>query len=805
MIWNYLKIAWRNLRKDKTYTGLNIFGLSVAFGAAILLCIFALFQLSFDRFHENADRIYMAYATEQTKNGPNVSTSKPEPFAKTLQEEVPGIEKITRYNGGPVLVGQDEKQFNLQSAFVDPEFFSIFSFPVKDGNPMPVNETSEVALTEKTAKKLFGQKEALNQTVYVLIDGKEEPFTVTSILEDIPEESSLDFDIALNFKSQSDFAYGRNEGNWSHSNHEVYLQLAEGISPDQYEASTRNFTSKYFTEFIEGAKRDGVQPDANGTYLQERLISLKDIHFASPNGGLAEANRTYAYLVLAVAFMILFIASVNFINMNIAKSSQRLGEIGVRKTMGAKKTQLFFQFWGESLLIFIAALLLGFLIAKGLLKPFQTLFNTEASFANVINPVTVIGSLIALLIITFIAGGYPAYLVSKLGTINALKGKMDLSGKNRIRNILIVVQFGLAILLISCTFVLQDQIRFLRSKDLGFNKEQVLSFPLNGKKEPHRAMELLRNNLRDTPGIVSVSAANNNLGMGKDGSRYTSVITFDHKEEGQRTNIVMVDYDFTETVGVEMMEGRAFSREFGNDSLTVLINEAMAESLKEENVVGTKLQIEDSTAYSVIGVVKNFNFQSLDKEVEPLTLFLKPQWNLRYAYVKVAPSHLLEAYDQVKLAWSKVEPQAEFMGSFLNENIDRTLRRERTMATLITSGSILAIILSCTGLFAMSLLVVSQRRKEIGIRKVVGASVSNITYMLTLDFLKLVAVAFIIAGPLAWWLTGKWIENYPYRIELNVWLFIAAGGIAGFIALLTVSYHALRAATSNPVKSLKTE
>lgn len=805
MIRNYFKIAWRSLWKEKTYTFLNIFGLSVAFGVAILLAVYALFELSYNKFHENADSIYQVYRTEYTPKGPQAGIAQPLPFAEALQDEVPGVKNITRFNGGSVLASIGKNQVHLQSAFVDPEFFSIFTFPVKKGDQNPVTGKSEVALSEKAAKTLFGTKEALGKLVNIFIDEHEVPFTVTTIVEDIPVESNISFDIALNFQSQPYHAYERNIGRWDNSNHEVYLQLGKGISPLQFENSTQDFTKLHYQNDITNAKRDGAKPNQNGQYIQQRLLPVKDLNFVEIENGMAVPSRIYPYLILSIAFLILFIASVNFINMNIAKSSRRLREIGMRKTLGANKSQLFFQFWGESIIIFIGALIIGLLVSNLLLEPFQTLFNTKATFSHIISSINIIGFIITLIVITLIAGGYPALLLSKIGTLKALKGKIQVNGGNRLRNVLIVVQFSIAILLISGTLVLWNQLEFMRNKDLGFNKEQVIAFPLNGKLEDFRAMELLRNNLQNKPEVISISASNNILGIGKDHSTTTSVTGFEYKGRVVKTNILIVDKDYSETVDLKIVQGRSFDSSRASDSLSVLINEAMAKELSEKEPLTARLDIAEDQQFSVIGVIKDFNFQSLDKEVEPLTIFLNPNWNLRYAYVKVSPQNLSNSFNDVKTVWNKIEPNAEFLGSFLDENIDRTLEKERNMTTMITAGSIIAVILSCVGLFAISLLVVSHRRKEIGIRKVVGASVGKITVMLTTDFLKLVFIAFLIATPIAWYFSSQWLQDYPYRMDLSLWIFAAAGIIALLIAVLTISFRTIRAAMQNPVKSLRTE
>jgi hypothetical protein len=491
--------------------------------------------------------------------------------------------------------------------------------------------------------------------------------------------------------------------------------------------------------------------------------------------------------------------------MSIGTSVQRLREIGMRKTLGAAKAQLFFQFWGESLTVFLFSVALGCLLSNYLLESFKTLFRIQASFAEVVTPTVLIGFVLTVLVITLLAGGYPALLLSKLGTLQSLKGKIDTSGRHRLRNTLIVIQFAIAVLLISSTLVFRSQLRFLQDKDLGFNKEQVIAFPLNGKKDGRLAMQLLRNELQEKPGILGVSASDNILGLGKDGSSYGSVLTFEHKGRTVATNMLVVDYDYPETLDMKLAAGRSFKRRYGTDSLTVLVNEAMAKELGDADPLTGYILFDDSVRHNVIGVVKDYHFQGFDKKIEPITFFLKNDWELRNAYVKVSPQNLAQSMELVKAAWKRVEPGAEFLGSFLDENIERTLRQEKVLTSIITSGAVIAIVLSCVGLFAISLLVVAQRTKEIGIRKVVGASAAAITILLSKDFLNLVAIALVIALPFSWLLVSKWLQGYAYRVPLTPWFFVIASVLAIVIAFVTISAQTIRAALASPVKSLRTE
>ncbi len=805
MIRNYFKIAFRNLRKNGIFTSFNVIGLTLAFGVALLLAIYAVFELSFDHFHEYSDQLYMVYSEESTPNGIEANISKSEPFSTSLQKEITGVEKITRYNGSSVLLSHKDKELRMFGAYVDPDFFEMFSFPIIQGDTQnPITSESSVAITEIAAKRIFGSKNPIGETVTILRDEKQIPYTVSAIIEDFPDTSSIGFDIVLNFKSQGQHAYNRTVGRWDIENHEVYMKLSKAITPEGFENSTADFTKLHYKDGIEDAKRDGVQPNANGDYIQIKLLSFPDIRFASFNQGPVHVNRKTPYIVIGIAILILFIACVNFVNMSIAKSDQRLREIGMRKTLGANKKQLFFQFWGESVLVFMVSTFLGIVTTFLLLPHFKVLFGTKATFTALLNPFSILLLSIIIVGVTLIAGGYPAVLMSRLNTLQSLKGKLNLNGKNYLRNSLIVAQFGIAIILICGTLVVWKQVQFMRTKDLGYNKDQVIAFPLNGKLNDQQALQLLRNELKDKTNILSVSASNNILGLGKDGSRSTSALGFDYKGSGIETHMLVVDSDYIETLDLQLIKGRSFRKNLASDSLSIIINESMAEQLKEDEILNSQLNIDDKF-FSIVGVIKDFNFQDLDRNIAPLSLFALPNWNLRNVYVKVAPQELEASFAIVKEAWASIEPNAEFQASFLNENIDRTLRRERNMISLISSGSLLAIILSSIGLFAMSLLIVAQRRKEIGIRKIVGASITRITIMLSTEFLKLVLIAFCIATPIAWYASSQWLQNYTYRINLNFWIFLIAGSITILIALATISIRTIKAAIQNPAKSLKTE
>jgi putative ABC transport system permease protein len=801
----YFKLAWRNLWKQKAFTALNIFGLTVAFATAILLGLAALFDLSFDTFHVNKKDLYQVYKSVQKAEGTVIGTPNSIPFTPALKAEVAGIKHITRYANNAFNIRYNEKELRLGANFVDADFLQMFTFPILKGNTVPLNSENQIVLTEYAVKKVFGKEDPIGKVLQLKMSDEWRPFTVAAIVADMPEASTLKFDILMRFENLE--RYKKDMERWDSENHDVFMQLENNVAPTQFERSTTAFTALHYKQSIADAIRDGAKPDANGQYKQIKLLPFTDLNFTQFDKSEAKVSRTYQYMILTLSFLILFIACVNFINMSIGLSANRLREIGMRKTLGAENGQLFFQFWGESVMVFGVSAAAGLGLAYLALPEFKRLFKSQTSFDLLQNPLILMGFIGIFFLITLLAGGYPATLLSKIGTLQSLKGKLENSSNNRLRNGLIVVQFSIAILLISSTLVIWSQLQFMRTQPTGFNKEQVIAFPLGGAVNERLAMQRLRNALQDKPSIVSISASNNILGRGKDGSGYMSKTGFEYKGREVVTNMLSVDHDYVETLDLQMVAGRSFNRQFQGDSMSVVINESMLKLLNEKgDPLSISVDLEgDSTLFRVIGVVKDYHFEDLRKKIEPLSYIMQDGWRLHVAYVKVAPQNLAQSFDLVKNAWHTIDPTTDFQGSFLNENIDRQYRREKTLTTLITYGSVVAITLSCLGLFAVALLVVSKRRKEIGVRKVVGASVSSLTFLLSKDFLKLVGIALVIATPIAYWLMDKWLQDYAYRITLSWWFFALAGLIAVAIAFLTVSFQTVKAALMNPVKSLRTE
>ncbi|HEU4903440.1 MAG TPA: ABC transporter permease [Flavisolibacter sp.] len=807
MFRNYLKIAWRNLGKHKGDTAINLIGLCVAFTAALLLFLSVYFEFSFDNFHRNGSQIYHLYTRVFRKDGANSNTAIPIPMAPTLKETYPEIQYASRYISTNGNVRYMEKQLIQNLRLTDPEFFRMFSFPFAEGSAQTaLADLNSLVMTKKSAEALFGKNEkAVGKIVQIKIGDEWKPFTVTAIAENLPENSSISFDMAARFENAP--IYADNKTEWENWNHSAYVQLKEGASPDALVKKTGSFFSQYFAEDIQNLKRDGVKPGPDGSYIQLGLLPLSRMH-TEPDLLLEGGNvsRTYLYLLLAIGGFILLIACINFINLTIGRSFTRSHEIGLRKTLGALRWQVVMQLWMEALLICFFALVVSGLLSYLILPPYKQLFHLSVQRDVLFSPSIWLGVLAGFLVITLIAGGYPAWLIARVNIISILKGKFSIARSQGIRNTLIVVQFSITVLLLICTFISWQQIQYLRSKPLGYNRDQVISVPIEGDQDPNLVLERLREKLSGYATVQSISGIYNNLGRGTDGSTRTSNIGFDYKNRGISSGWVGVSYDFVKTLDLQLVAGRDFSRDFPTDSNALLINEAMAKQLEEKNVVGLQLPVHDSaTPMTVIGVVKDFNYESLHNKIRPMSFVIERPFGVHYALIKVAPVNLPASMALVKNTWRQILPNGEFKGSFLDENIDRQYRKEEKMGQMFISGAIIAIVLSCMGLLAMVILIVTQKIKEIGIRKVLGASVANIVFLVSKEFFWLVAIAIIIASPLAWFGMQKWLDNFAYRINIDWWVFVLAGLLAFVVALCTISIQAIKAATANPVKSLRTE
>lgn len=803
MFQNYLKIAFRNLWKNKPYLFINLLGLSVAFGVSMLLIITAYDLLTFDDFHIQNRPVYRVYEKVIRPEGVEYGNSMPLPMTPALKADMPEIKHIARILDGNAQMLKDGKLINQGMVYTDPDYFKVFGFKMLKGNPQTaLSELSNVVLREDVAEKLFGSEDPIGKTVTLNYGAQNHSYIVSGILEKGPTNQSIENDILVRIENYSDYADQKDR--WDASQHQLYLTLHDKVAYETFERKLKAFTKKYELGAIKQLIKEGAKPDERGEVLSTRIMLLSDVNFDNNVGGRRAINRLYPIMLLVIAAVILLIATINFINLSIAKSFARAKEVGMRKALGALKSQVIGQFWGEALLICILSFGLGVLLAYLLLPQYNAIFRSTLSLSALAQPVIVVALGSAFGLVALLAGGYPAWAVARFNTIEVLKGKVKVSSRSGgIRNTLIVFQFTMSVLLIACTIIVWTQMQYLRNKPLGFDVAQVYSVPVGSEVDGRKMLQFFRTRLANQPRILSMTGSDINLGRGKDGSGAKSVLGFEMGGRSIQTNMRTGDYEYIKTLDLQLIAGRDFSPAYATDTTqAVIINETMAKQLNVKDPIGVTLNTDNNP--KVIGVVKDYHFESLHRGIESLTLFMKG-FGINYIFVKIAPEQMDQTIAILEKTYNEIAPKSEFQGSFLDENLQNQYQKEQRLSKMFFSGATLAIILSCLGLFAIALMVIGQRTKEIGIRKALGASVLSITTLLSKDFLKLVLVAIVLASPVAWWAMNQWLTDFAYRTPIYWWVFVVTAILAIVIAVLTVSFQAIRAALMNPTKSLRSE
>lgn len=808
MFKNYFKTALRNLWKHKTYTSINVFGLSLAFICSILLFINVSFELSFDDFYTDRDKIFKVY---KQANNPSrkreQSSSMAFPVATTLKEEIPQVQATTRFLWGGQGAEYKNKKLDIQVNLVDKGFFDVFSFPIIQGNKNnPLSDLGNVVVSEASAEKIFNKEDPIGKLIKVKVYGEWKEFLVSAVVKNFPNNSSITYGILIRSELHPD--YNEQKNNWNASSHDVYIKLTNNGTKEFVEKECRNILRKYDATDSTYAKNAGYLKDENGDYQSLHLLPLSEFHFNKNVGvGNKVISKTYLYSILLISIFILLIASFNFINLNVARSFTRAKEVGIRKCLGATKRQILLQIWGESFIVCVMALLIGILGSTLLFPLFNKLFGANLTLSFFYKPSSILFMIISTIVVSVLAGGYPAHIISKLNTVSILKGGVSLKKSGIFRNTLIVLQFGIACFLMACTLIAYNQFEFMRTMPLGFTKEAVISVPLSNSQQGRATLTKFRNMLSTNPSVLSITGSDINIGMGKDGSISKTTSGFGYNEKSISTNLMTVDYDFLKTLGIKLKIGRDFSREFGTDSISsVIVTESVAKQFEVKEALGLSFSM-DSTQpnINIIGIIPDFHLYSLHEEAAPLSMFLSNYSSISYVFIKTTSSNSKQIMEQVEKVYKQCEPGKEFKGSFLDENTNNWYKKEEQLSLLLFISSIIAIILSCLGLFALALLMIQQRTKEIGVRKVLGASITSINLLLMKEFVKLILVSIIVASPLAWWIMNKWLQDFPYKIEITIGLFILIGLVAIIISVLTIGYQAIKAASTNPVKSLRTD
>ncbi len=809
MFRNYLKIAFRNLWKSKGYAAINVVGLAVAFCICVFLFLTAYLQLTYDSFHEDGDRIFQTYFFSNDPEKPVSKGVMPFPLAPALKADYPELEAVTQVMiGRKSLVEANGKYFDKLINFTDPDFLTVFSFPLLAGNQkMALRGLGSVVISENMAKDVFGTVNPMGKRLRIGSNGNQKDYVVTGIVSNAPDNSSIRYDALVRIETAPN--YQSSKDNWGDNSLAVYVKLPLHTDRAVFEGRLKSFARKYFQNSIDELNKKQAKPDQRGDLFAVRLQKLSDVHFNLEISDGKGAPIAMIYVLLGMAFFILLIACINFINLSIARSFTRAREVGVRKSLGALKSSLFVQIWSESALICCVGFAAGSVLTYLLLPQFNATFGAKLNLAYALQPgfIAFIAGIIAL--VTVVAGGYPAWQMAQFNTLDVLKGKVTAKRPGFLRNSLIITQFTLSCLLTCCTVIAFQQVDHLRQSPLGFDKEQVISIPVGNQVDGRQVLGRLRNKLAGDPTILSITGSGVNLGRGKDrvSSRTTMGFSFNGKQIS--TDLLQVDYDYLKTLRIKPIAGRDFDRAYASDSLNrVIITQSMANMIGEKNPVGKLLGDDDDTTGTrsqIIGVVPDFQLYSVADEARPITIHLSNTEPILYVFVRRSPQSLAGSMDKLKQVWKEVAPQSEFMGSFLDENVAAWYQNEEQLSQIFGLASGVAILLSCIGLFAIALLVIEQRTKEIGIRKVMGASVPGVVLLLSRDFVQLVLIALAIAIPLAWFGMQKWLENYAYRIEISGWVFVGVGLTAILIALASVSFQTIKAALMNPVKSLRSE
>lgn len=797
MFRNYFKTATRNLIRNKTYSLINISGIAIGLTAFWLITLYVADELSYDRYHKNADRIFRVAQHTRWDGGDIHQASTSAPFAAALKAEYPEIKEATRIlpEGGGIITYKDKKIEAGDIFFADNNLFTVFTYPFIAGDiKTSLSKPESIVLTESLARKLFGDpQKALNQTILF-----ENNFgnTVTGIIKDVPENSHLRFSALRSLPAQF-------SGDWQNFNSYTYLLLAEGVNYKGLEAKLPQLAAKTIQKIM------GVDE-----YRME-LQPLTSIHLHSDLQVELSANSSSkrVYIFLAIAVLILMIAIINYMNLSTARSSTRIREVGVRKVLGSGRNHLMYLFITEAMLLTCIAAFIAYFLVNAFLPFFNTLANKNLVIWRFGTFYTVL-TLISFALLTGISSGiYPALFLSRFKTIPSLKGQLgNQSNSILFRKSLVVFQFVVTVVMITGSLVIYQQLKYVANKDLGFNKDQVLTFHIHDQSVRSQ-VAAIKNQLLQSPLIQNVAVAGNPIGNNDIG---TQGFTFEKEDGSFSTSTklaeeLLVDADYIPTLDMKLQQGRNFSTSMEGDKYgAALVNETLMKELGWKNAIGKRVRFKfgkgETGERTIIGVVKDFHTFSLQHKIEPMVLMIPPITSMEdNLYVKIDRDKTAEALSFIEKVYKQFDKANPVSFRFLDQNFAQQYATEQKQEQLSLIFTVLAVFIACLGLLGLVGFTAQQRVKEIGIRKILGATIASITLMLTKDFIKLVCLAILIATPIAWFGMNKWLEDFVYRIHIGWQVFLASGLIAVFIAAGVVCIQAIKAAIVNPVKSLRTE
>ncbi|MFL5739267.1 MAG: FtsX-like permease family protein [Flavisolibacter sp.] len=816
MFKSYLTIAWRNLMKNKLFSFINIFGLATGFTCCMLISLYIFQETHYDIYHKNINRLYQL-GTTFIKDGKGDRTpNTPAPMAAAMQQEYPEIEKTTRLMGlfaeDKTLLqykpdnGTSKSFYETRGFMADSTFFNLFTYDFIEGDPLTcLNRPNTVVLNEDIARKFFGNSPALNKILHISSNSNgDTDFVVTGVFRPMKKPSQIDAHFFLSLRGGNIEQFMRHQTDMVGNNmfHTFFL-LKPGADANKLEAKFPAFVDKYLGKPLQFA----------GFQKKQFLIPVRDLHLhagmdvdITPVG-----STTYLYILASIALFALLIACINFMNLSTARSSKRSTEVGIRKVLGAQRNSLMQQFLGESLLLSFAALVIGLVLSKLLLPGFSYMSGRELSFDFSEHWPLAVGFFLLSILTGFVAGSYPAFYLSSFQPVRVLKGKFTGSfSAVALRKGLVVFQFVISVVLIIASVIISKQMTYMRSTDLAFAKDQQIIIPLRSGASKN-IYKPLKNELRNNPYVQQVGAS-----MFYPGILNPSDMGLRRQEQpSQEAKLVhtnVVDESGIQTLGIKLIAGRLFSEEFpGDTNNRMVLNESAIKQIgftSAESAVGANVYFDwrgQTYSYTIIGVTNDFHFQDLHVPIAPYGFFLNNVPSYNYLIVHAKSSNVAPLLSQIESKWKLLNPNEPFEYSFLDEDFAKNYEAENRLSAMVRFFTIIAILISCLGLFGLATFSAEQRTKEIGIRKVLGASVSSIVSLLSKDFLKLVGIAILLASPIGWYVMNKWLQDFAYRIPIGWEMFGVAAFLALLIAFLTIGFQAVRTANSNPVKSLRTE
>jgi putative ABC transport system permease protein len=815
MIKNYLKIAWRNLKKNKVFSFINVFGLAIGLTCCMLIALYLHNELSYDSYHRNASSIYQLGTTFVKEGKEDRTANTPAPMARAMQMDFPEIEKGTRllkmFADDRTLFQYTEPGGSVRSFFetkgfvADSTFFQVLTYKFKEGDPATaLMNPNSVVLNEVTANKIFGRESPINKTLFIssstIGDGT---YKVTGVFTDPPNPSHIDAGFILSAGSASSNGFFAQNSLATNNMFYTYFLLKPGADAKKLEAK--------FPAFID--KHAGADLKAMGFYKKQFLTAVKDVHlYANTSSNVSPSGSvTYLYILGSIALFTLLIACINFMNLSTARSSKRAAEVGVRKVLGAEKSSLIRQFMGESIMMAMIAFVFALIFTKVLLPLFSRLSAKEIIFSFQEHGILIIGFFVLALLTGIIAGSYPAFYLSSFQPVKVLKGRISNTlAAISLRKALVIFQFVISAGLIVASVIINDQMQYLKNKDLGFDKDGQVVIPLRSSTAKNSYASLKEELKKNTqienigasmyyPGIINPS----DMPLYKEG---------DNMNSAKRTFMNWIDASFLQTLGIKTAAGRLFSPEFPADTnLRMILNEEAITKMGFKNAqdaIAKKVGIDwqgQTYWWEIVGVVKNFHFVDLHSAIEPYGFQLNNSQSFNYLVAHAKTNNIGSVLESIRKTWKQLNPNEPFEYTFLNDDFQKNYEADNRLAAIVRNFTIIAILISCLGLFGLATFSAEQRTKEIGVRKVLGASVGNVVGLLSKEFLKLVFIGILIASPITWFVMNKWLQDFAYRTNISWMVFAITAIIAIGIALLTISFQAIKAAIANPVKSLRTE